>query len=110
MGVGFGGEWIHVYVWLSPFAVHLKLSQHCKLAICQYKIKSKKKKQLSAWICSRNRAGSGWHQGREWRTGVQRGEGDCTAWAEGSKGARLWLSELGRKEGSCEWFEDGAGI
>ena len=25
----FGGEWIHVYVWLSLFAVHLKLSQHC---------------------------------------------------------------------------------
>ena len=24
-----GGEWIHIYVWLSPFAVHLKLSQHC---------------------------------------------------------------------------------
>ena len=23
------GEGIHVYVWLSPFAVHLKLSQHC---------------------------------------------------------------------------------
>ena len=21
----FGGEWIHVYVWLSPFAVRLKL-------------------------------------------------------------------------------------
>jgi len=21
-----GGEWIHVYVWLSPFAVHLKLT------------------------------------------------------------------------------------
>ena len=20
----FGGEWIHVYVWLNPFAVHLK--------------------------------------------------------------------------------------
>ena len=20
----FGGEWIHVYVWLSPFALHLK--------------------------------------------------------------------------------------
>ena len=29
MGEGFGGEWIHVYVWLSPFAVHLKPSQHC---------------------------------------------------------------------------------
>ena len=30
MGGEFGGEWIYVYVWLSPFAfaVHLKLSQH----------------------------------------------------------------------------------
>ena len=26
VGGEFGGEWIHVYVWLSPFAVHLKLS------------------------------------------------------------------------------------
>jgi len=25
----FGGEGIHVNVCLSPFAVHLKLSQHC---------------------------------------------------------------------------------
>ena len=25
---GFGGEWIHVYVWLSSFTVYLKLS-HC---------------------------------------------------------------------------------
>ena len=24
-----GGEWIHVYVRPSSFAVHLKLSQHC---------------------------------------------------------------------------------
>ena len=23
----FGGEWVCVYVWLSPFPVHLKLSQ-----------------------------------------------------------------------------------
>ena len=29
MGGEFGREWIHVYVWLSPFAIHLKLSQHC---------------------------------------------------------------------------------
>ena len=29
MGGEFGGEWIQVYVWLSPFAVHLKLSQCC---------------------------------------------------------------------------------
>ena len=29
MGGGFGGERIHVYVWLSPFTVYMKLSQHC---------------------------------------------------------------------------------
>ena len=29
MGGEFGGEWIHVCVRLSPFAVHLKLSGHC---------------------------------------------------------------------------------
>ena len=29
MGQEFGGEKIQVYVWLSPSAVHLKLSQHC---------------------------------------------------------------------------------
>ena len=29
MGGEFRGEWIHVNVWLSPFAVHLELSQHC---------------------------------------------------------------------------------
>ena len=29
IGGELGGEWIHVYVWLSPFSVHLKLSQHC---------------------------------------------------------------------------------
>ena len=28
-GGEFGGEWIHVYGWLSPFAIHLKPSQHC---------------------------------------------------------------------------------
>ena len=44
-GGEFGGEWIHVYAWLSPFAAHLKLSQHCSLAIPQYKIKSSEKKK-----------------------------------------------------------------
>ena len=29
IGGEFGREWIHVYAWLSPFVVHLKLSQHC---------------------------------------------------------------------------------
>ena len=28
MGRGLGREWIHRYVWMNPFAVHLKLSQH----------------------------------------------------------------------------------
>ena len=28
-GGKFEGEWIHVYVWLSSFTVHLRLSQHC---------------------------------------------------------------------------------
>ena len=26
---GFREEWTHVYIRLSPFAVHLKLSKHC---------------------------------------------------------------------------------
>ena len=29
MGGGFGREWLPVYVWLSPFTVHLKLPQNC---------------------------------------------------------------------------------
>ena len=29
MGGKLGGEWIHVYEWLSSFTVPLKLSQHC---------------------------------------------------------------------------------
>ena len=40
MGGKFGGEWIHVYVCLSPFAVHLKYHNIVKLTILQYKIKS----------------------------------------------------------------------
>ena len=47
MGGEFGGEWIHVSVGLSPFAVHLKLSQHCLLIgytpIQNKKFKKKKK-------------------------------------------------------------------
>ena len=31
MGGEFGREWIPVCVWLSPFSVHLKPSQHCWL-------------------------------------------------------------------------------
>ena len=31
MGAQSGREWIHVYVWLGPFTVRLKLSQYCLL-------------------------------------------------------------------------------
>ena len=37
MGEGFGGERIHVYVWLNHFPVHSKLSQHCESVTLQYK-------------------------------------------------------------------------
>ena len=32
------GESGYMYVWLNPFAVLLKLSQHCKLTILPYNI------------------------------------------------------------------------
>ena len=41
-----GGEWIHVYVWLSPFFVHLKLSQHC-LLISYIPVQNEKFKKIS---------------------------------------------------------------
>ena len=50
MGGGFEGEWIHVYVWLSPFTVLLKLSEHCQLVIPQYKIKSLKNERENCEI------------------------------------------------------------
>ena len=40
MGREFGEEWVPIYIWLSPCTSHLELSQHCKSAIPQYKIKS----------------------------------------------------------------------
>ena len=56
MGRGLGREWMRVYVWLSSFTLHLKLSQHCllmsyiypntKLKVQKiYKISLKKKKK-----------------------------------------------------------------
>ena len=44
LGGGLGGEWKHVYVWLSPFAVKLKLSQYCELAIRHKNFKKQKTK------------------------------------------------------------------
>ena len=33
-------EWIHVYVELIHFAVHLTLTQHCKSTVLQYKMET----------------------------------------------------------------------
>ena len=40
-------EWVYVYVQLILFAVHLKLTQHCKSTIHQQKFFSKKSQSLS---------------------------------------------------------------
>ena len=40
MGREFGGEWVHVCVWLSALSGYPKLSQHCESGIPQYKIKA----------------------------------------------------------------------
>ena len=39
-GREFEGEWIHVYVWPSPFIVNLKQVKHYEWAMLQHKIKS----------------------------------------------------------------------
>ena len=47
----FGGQWIHVYVWLSPFTFHLKISQHCLLIGYTPTQKVKKNKlYFSSWV------------------------------------------------------------
>ena len=41
-GRGFGGEWIHVPMWLSPTAVHLKLYSACEMpGWMKHKLKSR---------------------------------------------------------------------
>ena len=40
LGAECGRGWIHVCARLSPFAVHLKLLQHCLSAVPQWKTKS----------------------------------------------------------------------
>ena len=45
MGGEFEGEWIHVYAWLSPFAMHMKLSQIVNRLYSNIKLKVKKKKR-----------------------------------------------------------------
>ena len=49
-GRGVCGRWTHTRGWPSPFAVHLKLPQHCQLAITQNKIKSLKFEKINKQI------------------------------------------------------------
>ena len=46
---GIKGKWRHVYVWLSSFAVHLKLS-HIVNQLYPNKIKSAKENKYPLWI------------------------------------------------------------
>ena len=52
-GEEFGGEWIRVYVWLSPFTVHLKTVTI--LLICYTPTQNKKAKSLQT-LCQIGRA------------------------------------------------------
>ena len=51
MGGVFGWEWIHVSVWLSPFAIHLKLSQYCYLAMCMHSSNAQNSPSQASAIC-----------------------------------------------------------
>ena len=51
MGGKFGRGWIHVHVWLSSFAAHLKLSQYC-LLIGYTPIQNKKLKKCEFLLLS----------------------------------------------------------
>jgi len=44
-----GGEWIHVYVWLSPFAIHLKTLLIGYTPIQNNKLKGKKGRRNNAY-------------------------------------------------------------
>jgi len=46
----FKEEWTRIYAWWSPFAIHLKLANHCSLAVLQYEMKSKQKLQNKKYI------------------------------------------------------------
>ena len=49
MGGEFGGEWIHAYVWLSPFVVYLNYHNivNWLYSSIKYKVKKKKKKNVN---------------------------------------------------------------
>ena len=63
---GMWGEWMHICLWLSPFTVHLELSQHCSSAIPHYKITSSKEKKNGV-ACHSSRGTHAWHTGMQQR-------------------------------------------
>ena len=56
MGEGFGGEWIHVYVQLSPFAVRLKTITILSIGYIPIKNKKFKSKKnfFKSWLAPDN--------------------------------------------------------
>ena len=52
MGREFGGTWIHVYVWLTPPAVPLKLSQSCWSAIAVVHSPGRMRLFVTPWIAA----------------------------------------------------------
>ena len=53
MGKEYGGEWIRVNVWLSPFAIHLKLSQHVNQLCCAVLSLSVMSDSVTPWTAPR---------------------------------------------------------
>ena len=54
IGGEFGGEWIHVYVWLSPITVHLKLTTLLIDYITIQNNKLKKKRMMPGFVITSN--------------------------------------------------------
>ena len=89
----FGREWLHVYVGLSPFTVHLKLSQHC----CDIgytpiqnkkfkKIKNRKKNPTLVFLDPLSTVGVRWYQ-----------------WDISETPYRLWFSNKCKASGKKEY-------
>ena len=92
MGGEFGGEWVHVYVWLGSFAVHLKLSQHCML-VGYTPVQNKKFKKKSRYM---SMLANSWlirkdpDAGKDWRQkGKRVTEDEMVGWHQWCNGHEL---------------------
>ena len=116
------GEWAHVYVWQSPFAVHLELSQHCWSATLQYKTKSffflmvKKKEKAKVGVRKGSQAlvkqtlDGSTSLIRVWKQEFVRNSSDTSDLLHTSSGHRsgshCWLATVGWQESlfALQWF------